>query len=137
MPNEIATRKPRRGATSTNDRVCLGVGSGFSIRRQLALGPGITTDILELQLAGLNDAATATSIAVAGPESLAPQLRVESAALGWPPSGRAANSARTAIRSSSTRGLRAERVSRARRAASLRKSPIGLPASSTALTPSA
>jgi hypothetical protein len=83
LPNALVAHKPLRRASQLRDGLCPGNSGGFSIRRNLALGHSITTDILELQLSGLSDAVVATTIAVAAREALARQLGIENAEIGW------------------------------------------------------
>ena len=57
-------------------------GAGFAIQRGLWLGGSRTTDVFELQLAGLNDGATALSIGIALRRAFCQQIGIEEEEVG-------------------------------------------------------
>ena len=76
--------KPLRGTrTGEGDGVCRGTETPYGIKRQLALGYSVHTDVFELQLFGLKNPSAAPSLAVAMREALVRELGVESSEVGW------------------------------------------------------
>ena len=57
-------------------------GAGFAIQRGLSLGGSRTTDVFELQLAGLNDSGTALSIGIALRRAFCRRLGIEEEEVG-------------------------------------------------------
>ena len=78
----LAEHKPLRFTKANEDGTCPGNDRGFSIQRGLGLGHDITTDVAEVEIAGLVDPGTAWSIGSALREALARLLGVEALELG-------------------------------------------------------
>jgi len=86
LPKAMADHKPLRRALEPDrrqDGACRGNDNPYGIKRHLALGYDLSTDIFELQLADVTSEAVATSLAVAMREALASLLGIETNELGW------------------------------------------------------
>ena len=70
----------RGGKDADGNSHCDGVG--FAIQRELSLGGSRTTDVFELQLAGLNDSGTALSIGIALRRAFCRRLGIEEEEVG-------------------------------------------------------
>ncbi|MCR6659661.1 MAG: DEAD/DEAH box helicase [Asticcacaulis sp.] len=75
-------RPLRWGRTESHDR-CQGNDNAWKIKRHIALGHEITTDVLELQLARTMSEGAANALAIALRESLARQLGIEADEMGF------------------------------------------------------
>lgn len=78
----LAEHRPLRFTKANEDGTCPGNDRGFAIQRGLVLGHDITTDVAEVEFAGLTEPGIAWSIASALREALARILGVEASELG-------------------------------------------------------
>jgi len=79
----LLEHKPLRwGRTEAYDR-CQGNDNSWKIKRRVALGHEITTDVVELQLARTMSEGAANALAIALRESLARQLGIEADEMGF------------------------------------------------------
>ncbi|MDX9973784.1 MAG: helicase-related protein [FCB group bacterium] len=86
LPDGMRAHVPLRGTQRNGHRdsgVCSGGETPFGIRRHLALGYSIHTDVFELRLVGLSDRTVATSLVVALREALARRLGIDADEMGW------------------------------------------------------
>ncbi len=85
LPKAIVDHKPLRRASEADrrhDGTCRGNDNPYAVKRHMALGYDLFTDIFELQLTGAGNEVVATSLAVAMREALATLIGVEAAELG-------------------------------------------------------
>lgn len=79
----LLEHKPLRWARSEDHSRCLGNDNSWKIKRHIALGHEITTDVVELQLAHKMSEGAANALAIALRESLARQLGIEADEMGF------------------------------------------------------
>lgn len=81
-PNPLAKHRPLRFTRADDNDECPGNAKPFAIKRQLALGSEIQTDVAEIQPVGLSDPAAAWALASTLRTGLAGILGIEPTELG-------------------------------------------------------